>query len=68
MQWITNVPTVCSQIISHIYYSILFRILLILYAGISRINLVNVDVQVQIISGAWHSISFIKRVYSFIGR
>ena len=48
MQWITNVLTVCSRIISHIYYSILFRVLLILYAGISRINLVNVDIQVNL--------------------
>ena len=46
MQWIINIPTVCSQIISHIYFPILFSVLLILYAVISRINLVNVDIQV----------------------
>ena len=42
MQWIKNIPTVCSQMISQIYYSILFRVLFILCAGI----FVNVDIQV----------------------
>ena len=56
MQWIINIPTVCSRIISHIYYSILFRVLLILYSGISRINLVNVDIKLYIISGSRHTI------------
>ena len=46
MHWIENIPTVCSQMISHIYCSILFSILIILYAGISGINFVNVYIQV----------------------
>ena len=60
MQWIINVPTVCSRIASHICCSILFHVLLILYAGISRINFVSIDSRVYVISGARHSISFIK--------
>ena len=53
IQWSINIPTVCSQIISNIYYSYFIPcILLILYAGISIINSVNFDIQVKIISGA----------------
>ena len=42
-----NIQTVCSQIISHIYYTYFIPcILLILYTGISIINFVNFDIQV----------------------
>ena len=56
MQWIKNVPTACSLILSHIYYSILFCVLLILYAGISIMNIVNYDTQILLILYAGISI------------
>ena len=46
LQWIINIPTVCSQIISDVLYLKFIPCLIILYAGISSIDVVIFDTQV----------------------